>query len=66
MATEAMQTNCDRCKRPLVGGASYCDHCGARTRRAKRMVTQVLRIELIALAAMIALTVIFSVTLLRQ
>lgn len=65
MATTAIQTNCDRCKRPIVAGASYCDACGTRTRQARRMVSTVLRIELIVLVAMAVLTMAFTISMLR-
>lgn len=66
MAVNAAQTHCDRCRRPIVAGASYCDACGARTRQAKRLVSQVLRIELIALVAMAVLTIGFAIAVLHS
>lgn len=51
----AVQTRCDRCRSPLAGGASYCDRCGQRTRRAQGMVRLVLRVELLALLLMAAM-----------
>ncbi len=42
-----MQTNCDRCQNPLVDGAAYCDNCGERTRKAKRLVRISVRVEIL-------------------
>lgn len=55
----ALQTRCDRCRGQLVPGASYCDRCGQRTRRAQGTVRLVLRIELLALLLMAILVVAF-------
>jgi len=49
------QTTCDRCRAPLVEDAAYCDGCGERTRRARRMVTIALRVELLFIALVILL-----------
>ena len=54
------QTHCDRCRRPLVKDAAYCEACGQRTRRAQRLVRLTLRIELLALALFIALVIGFT------
>jgi predicted nucleic acid-binding Zn ribbon protein len=62
----AVQTNCERCGGELVPGASYCDRCGERTRRARGSVRLVVRIELIALALMLVLTVVFAWVFIAQ
>ena len=49
------QTTCDRCRAPLVEDAAYCDSCGERTRRARRLVTVALRVELLFIALVILL-----------
>ena len=56
MATTA-QTNCDRCQAPLVRDAAYCEVCGERTRRAKRMVRLAIRVEIL-FVIVVALVVI--------
>ena len=65
MAT-AIQTQCDRCQASLAPGAAYCDRCGERTRRARGMVRLTLRVELIALALVVAMTVGFVVAFFVQ
>ena len=65
MAT-AMQVRCDRCEARLAPGAAYCDRCGERTRRAKGMVSLTLRVELVALALVILMTVGFVVAFFVQ
>ncbi|HKW60702.1 MAG TPA: zinc ribbon domain-containing protein [Candidatus Dormibacteraeota bacterium] len=41
------QVACDRCGAQLVPNAAYCEKCGARTRRAKRLVRLAIRVELV-------------------
>lgn len=52
------QATCARCSAPLVSGAAYCDECGARTFRARRMVGLAVRIEI--LAVLLTLVMIFT------
>jgi predicted nucleic acid-binding Zn ribbon protein len=52
-----VQTHCDRCRSPLVRDAAYCESCGERTRRAKRMVRLALRVEILFII-LVALVVI--------
>jgi uncharacterized paraquat-inducible protein A len=54
------QTTCDRCQSPLVEDAAYCDNCGERTRRARRMVRLAVRVELLFIALIVALVAAFS------
>lgn len=42
-----VQAACDRCGAQLVPNAAYCEKCGARTRRAKRLVRLAIRVELV-------------------
>jgi uncharacterized paraquat-inducible protein A len=49
------QTTCDRCSTPLLEDASYCDRCGERTRRARRMVSLAVRVELLFIALVLLL-----------
>ena len=41
------QIACDNCGTQLVPNAAYCEKCGARTRRAKRLVRLAIRVELV-------------------
>ena len=41
------QVACESCGAPLVANAAYCEKCGARTRRAKRLVRLAIRVELV-------------------
>ena len=59
MATTMPQTTCDRCEAPLVDDAAYCDACGERTRRARRMVRLAVRVELLFIALVILLVLGF-------
>ena len=47
------QVACDNCGTELVPGAAYCEKCGARTRRAKRLVSLSIRVELVIFAAFV-------------
>lgn len=55
-----IQTDCDRCHAPLVPNAAYCDECGTRTRRARRLVRLSLRVELIFFALICAMVIGFA------
>ncbi len=44
-----MQVACDACGARLIPEAAYCERCGTRTRRAKRMVGLAIRVELLFL-----------------
>jgi uncharacterized paraquat-inducible protein A len=60
VATAVRQTTCDRCQSPLVADAAYCDRCGERTHRARRLVRVAIRVELLFLALVIALVASFT------
>jgi predicted nucleic acid-binding Zn ribbon protein len=60
MATAVQQTTCDRCSAPLVEDAAYCDKCGERTRRARRMVGLAVRVELLFIALVLLLVIAFT------
>jgi predicted amidophosphoribosyltransferase len=47
MTVEQAQVACDNCGKELVAGAAYCEKCGARTRRARRLVRLAIRVELV-------------------
>jgi len=56
----AIQTACDRCHAPLVKDAAYCDKCGERTRKARRLVRIAIRVELLFIALVILLEAGFT------
>jgi predicted nucleic acid-binding Zn ribbon protein len=59
MAT-ATPLTCDRCQAPLAEDAAYCDNCGERTRRARRMVRLAVRVELLFIGLVILLVAGFT------
>jgi uncharacterized OB-fold protein len=42
-----VQVACDKCGAELVANAAYCERCGERTRRARRLVRVALRFEIL-------------------
>jgi predicted amidophosphoribosyltransferase len=54
------QTTCDRCQAPLVEDAAYCDNCGERTRKARRMIRLAVRVEILFVALVIVLVAAFA------
>ena len=66
MAIAVEQLNCDRCKAPLSRNAAYCDECGERTHRARRMVRLAIRVELLALLLVIVLILGFAYVYTQQ
>jgi hypothetical protein len=56
-----MQTTCDRCQAPLVPDAAYCEKCGERTRKARRLIRIAIRVEVLFIALVILLVGTFSV-----
>ena len=60
-----VQVACDSCGAELVPNAAYCERCGTRTRRAKRLVRLAVRVELLffflVVAVVIGFTWIYSV-----
>jgi predicted nucleic acid-binding Zn ribbon protein len=59
MATAVEQTHCDRCHAPLVKGAAYCEACGERTRKARRLVRLAIRVELLFLLLVLLMIIGF-------
>lgn len=55
------QTHCDKCGTELKPRAAYCDNCGERTRRARRLVRVAVRVEVLAIALVILLIAAFVV-----
>lgn len=54
-----VQVACDTCGTALEPNAAYCEKCGARTRRAKRMVRLAIRIELVFFVMVLVLVAAF-------
>lgn len=50
---QAAQVACERCGADLVPEAAYCEKCGTRTRRAKRMVRLAIRVEALFFVAVV-------------
>jgi predicted nucleic acid-binding Zn ribbon protein len=66
MATAMEQTNCDRCKAPLTPGAAYCEICGERTRKARRLVRLAIRVEMLLVVLFVVLVFGFTWIFLQQ
>lgn len=60
------QVACDRCGGELVPNAAYCERCGARTRRARRLVRLAVRVELLFFLLVVALVAAFVWTYAAQ
>lgn len=56
----AEQLNCDRCDAKLRPGAAYCEVCGERTRRARRLTRTAIRVELLVLILVAVLILAFA------
>ena len=56
----SVQVACDSCGAQLVPGAAYCDRCGARTRKARRLVRLALRWEMLFFALVVILVMAFT------
>lgn len=55
-----MQAACDVCGAQLVANAAYCERCGARTRRARRLVRLAIRVEILFFGLVVALVIGFT------
>jgi uncharacterized OB-fold protein len=55
-----VQVACDTCGAELVPNAAYCERCGARTRRARRLVRLAIRVELLFFGLVVAVVVGFT------
>ena len=55
-----VQVACDSCGAELVPGAAYCERCGTRTRKAKRLVRMAIRVELLFFLLVVAVVVGFT------
>jgi uncharacterized OB-fold protein len=54
------QVACDTCGAELVPNAAYCERCGARTRRARRLVRLAIRVELLFFVLVVGLVIGFT------
>jgi len=55
-----VQAACDKCGAKLVANAAYCERCGARTRRARRLVRLAIRVEVLFFLMVVALVIGFT------
>jgi uncharacterized OB-fold protein len=56
---QQIQVACDSCGAELVPGAAYCERCGARTRKARRLVRVALRFEILFFLLVVAVLISF-------
>ena len=61
-----VQVACDNCGSELVPGAAYCEKCGARTRRARRLVRLAIRVELLLFLGFVAMVAAFVLVYIVQ
>jgi uncharacterized OB-fold protein len=54
-----VQAACDKCGAELVPNAAYCEKCGTRTRRAKRLVGLAIRVEMVFFVLVVILVIGF-------
>jgi len=62
----AYQTQCDRCGNELVRNAAYCEKCGERTHRARRLVRIAVRVEILLMLLVVAMIMAFAFVFYRQ
>jgi uncharacterized OB-fold protein len=55
-----VQVACDKCGNELVPNAAYCEHCGERTHRARRLVRLAIRVELLFFLMVVGVVVGFT------
>lgn len=55
-----VQVACDTCGTELVPNAAYCEKCGARTRRARRLVRVAIRVELVFFLLVVLMVIGFT------
>ena len=53
------QVACDKCGKELVPNAAYCERCGERTRRARRLVRLAIRVEVLFFLMVVGLVISF-------
>jgi uncharacterized OB-fold protein len=54
------QPACDACGAELVPNAAYCERCGTRTRRARRLVRLAIRVEILFFLGVVGLVIAFT------
>jgi uncharacterized OB-fold protein len=54
------QVACESCGAELVPNAAYCERCGSRTRRARRLVRLAIRVELLFFVLVVGLVIAFT------
>jgi uncharacterized OB-fold protein len=54
-----VQVACDKCGGELAPNAAYCERCGERTRRARRLVRIALRVEVLFFLMVVAIVIGF-------
>jgi uncharacterized OB-fold protein len=59
MEMAQVQVACDKCGAELVPNAAYCERCGERTRRARRLVRVALRVEVLFFLMVVAVLIGF-------
>lgn len=57
---QATQVECDRCHGTLRPNAAYCEQCGTRTRRARRLIRFAIRLEVLAVILIAVLVLGFA------
>jgi uncharacterized OB-fold protein len=57
---QQVQVACDSCGAELVPNAAYCERCGTRTRRAKRLVRLAIRVELLFFLLVVGVVIGFT------
>jgi len=57
---QQVQVACESCGAELVPNAAYCERCGARTRRARRLVRLAIRVELLFFLLVVGLVIAFT------
>ena len=60
MEQQQVQVACDTCGAQLAPGAAYCERCGARTRKARRLVRLAIRVELLFFVLVVLLVIAFT------
>lgn len=55
-----IQGACDNCGAQLIPNAAYCERCGARTRRARRLVRLAIRVELVFFLLVVLMVIGFT------
>ena len=60
MGVQNVQAACDSCGAQLIPNAAYCERCGARTRRARRLVRLAIRVELVFFLLVVLMVIGFT------